>query len=212
MRFDLFCQRLFILTGNINDFLQMLLQMLQPFILIKLFHMCPAAMQKRLYITCLLKLLDLLFDLFLNHRLCILSKCPDKFLYSVIRTLSGSAAFCIIDTAFERIWSADAHILERNVDRASDMSLFDQVAKPQLAELLVQSCNVFRDVKPDILLLQRLTEDIQPIRSSDINASDPACIQNDCFCLLCNMILDILSEHLYVGKKQIAAEPVDQNA
>ena len=98
------------------------------------------------------------------------------------------------------------------MDRASDMSLFDQIAKPQLAELLVQSCNVFRDVKPDILLLQRLTEDIQPIRSSDINASDPACIQNDCFCLRCNMILDILSEHLYIGKKQIAAEPVDQNA
>ena len=91
------------------------------------------------------------------------------------------------------------------------MTFLDQVTKPQLAELLIQSCNVFRHIKPDILLLQRLTKDVQSIRSSNINASDPARIQNNGFCFRCDMILNILPEHLYIGKKQIAAEPVDQN-
>ena len=67
-------------------------------------------------------------------------------------------------------------------------------------------------IETDSFFLQRFVQDLQTVCRCDIQTSDSSGIQNDCFRVIFDMLLDILLQHPDIGKKQIAAETVNQNS
>ena len=131
-------QFLFILSGNLYNFFHMLFQMLNPCICIKFIHMIPLTMEQLLHISVLFQLFNLQTDLFLYLCLRIRTKSPDKFLYTVVHTLSERRTFCIIYIALQRIRIMDSHILQCHMYSPTHTSLFDHKFKSQCAHLFIQ--------------------------------------------------------------------------
>ena len=95
-------------------------------------------MEQLLHISVLFQLFNLQTDLFLYLCLRIRTKSPDKFLYTVVHTLSERRTFCIIYIALQRIRIMDSHILQCHMYSPTHTSLFDHKSKSQCAHLFIQ--------------------------------------------------------------------------
>ena len=67
-------------------------------------------------------------------------------------------------------------------------------------------------IETDSFFLQKFVQDLQTVCRCDIQASNSSGIQNDCFRVIFDMLLDILLQHPDICKKQIAAETIDHNS
>ena len=71
-------------------------------------------------------------------------------------------------------------------------SLFDHKSKPQSTHLFIQLSDMLCYVETNSSCLQRTVQNCKPVRSRNINTANPAGIQNYCFGIRSNDILNIL--------------------
>ena len=71
-------------------------------------------------------------------------------------------------------------------------SLFDHKSKSQCAHLFIQLSDMLCYVETNSFCFQRTVQNCKPIRSCNINAANAAGIQNYCFGIRPNGILNIL--------------------